>query len=266
MKYFDQGYQKFYSKSLKNKISEINTLLINTLGIDSQDVFPSKLIQNALLKMFEDKDLYLGFLKAFANSPLVQSIAYEKSIMNFAKKAGIGIPTLVTNPILHVVAKNLIINERKVFTPPHQDVISTKGSIDQIVFWVPLHEIEDSNYGIEAYPNTHKLGILPFDENEFGHTVKPELLIGQESQYLKLKVGEAVAFSQYLIHKTHKNGNFRMALSFRFNNIDNKIWQSRKFFVPFDRISNLSTYSDSRHEPEKYTETYFDMKSKNDKM
>jgi len=204
-----------------------------------------------------DKDEYTGLLKAFANSPLVQSFACLPGIVSLAKSLGVREPTLVTPPILHVVKSDLILNREKVFTPAHQDVVSTKGSVGQIVFWIPLHSIERENYGIEAWPGSHLNGQLDVDHSEFGHTVAADKVPKLNPEYLTLAKGEVVAFSQYLIHRTFTNGTFRLAVSFRFNDALDSDWSTRKYFCAFDRVPNTIQYPDSRQVAPKNSQDYF---------
>jgi ectoine hydroxylase-related dioxygenase (phytanoyl-CoA dioxygenase family) len=175
-------------------------------------------------------------------------------------KCGIVNPTLVTPPILHVVARDLVSNEAKVFTPPHQDVISTKGSVGQLVIWIPLHDIEENNFGINAISGSHKLGALDIDASEFGHMVKPALIDGMSSSYITLKKGDSIIFSQYLVHHTHTIGKFRMALSFRFNDISDSQWKKRKYYVPFERVPIKDEFDDSRDQAPVNVTDYFNQR------
>jgi hypothetical protein len=261
LSYFENGYEVFHSKEILNKINDINGLLGELLGLDSSSEDFFHRVHEELQEKFIDIDSYTGFLKALTNSPLVQSITNSSDLLNWVANCGVKRPTLVTPPILHVVSESLIINREKVFTPPHQDVISTKGSISQVVIWIPLHDVHPNNFGIKAFSGTHKLGTLATDPSPFGHTVKPEYYSGMDSTYLTLEKGDSVIFSQYLIHKTHPVGEFRMALSFRFNDIEDDAWRQRKYFVPFERVPITASYDDDRDQAPVETKRFFDKQS-----
>jgi hypothetical protein len=205
----------------------------------------------------EDKESYVGLLKAFANSPTVQNFASLPGVIALARELGVNEPSLVTPPILHVVKDELILNREKVFTPAHQDVVSTRGSIGQLVFWIPLHSIENSNYGIEAWPGSHILGELPSTTSGFGHTVSKAFIPDGNPAYLEMNVGQVVAFSQYLVHQTHTEGKFRLAVSFRFNDALDTEWAKRKYFCAFDRTTNVNEYNDARERAPKQSKDYF---------
>jgi hypothetical protein len=255
--YFEDGYTVKQLPSVAVKLKEINSLLGNLLGVDSESKELLDEVHSRLVEKFANRDNYFGFLKAFTNSPIVQSISADQELISLVKECGVKNPSLVTPPILHVVAKDLIIDESKVFTPPHQDVISTKGSIGQVVVWIPLHDVPVDGYGISAIPGSHKLGKLKTDSAGFGHTVKPSLIEGLPSKYLELSFGDTVIFSQYLVHHTHTIGNFRMALSFRFNDISDTDWAKRNYFVSFERVPVTSQFEDLRHEAPTVSIDYF---------
>ena len=257
MNYYENGFEIFHSTEILGKINQINQHLGEILGLDSatEDFFER--VHEKLKIKFLDNDSYIGFLKAFTNTPLVQSISHSSDLLNWVTKCGIKAPTLVTPPILHVVSESLVINRDKVFTPPHQDVISTKGSIGQVVLWIPLHKVAQDNFGINAFSGSHKMGILDTDPSPFGHTVKPEIYKELKSSYLSLEKGDSVIFSQYLIHQTHPIGEFRMALSFRFNDIQDEAWRMRKYFVPFERVPNPTKYDDNRDQSPSDVKAFF---------
>lgn len=257
MKYSKDGFTILQSNQISEKVKEINNLLCELLSIEyNKDSF----LEDVHLKfkeMFTDRELYFGFLKSFTNHPITQEISACRDLLAAVKNCGVNSPTLVTPPILHVVSNDLIVNRAKVFTPPHQDVVSTRGSVGQVVVWIPLHEVNEDNFGISALPGSHKMGILDTDPSDFGHTVKSELIKDSEFKYIKLEAGDSVIFSQYLIHHTHQIGKFRMALSFRFNDMNDGDWKNRKFFVPFERVAIKDNFDDSRELPPQDPSKYF---------
>lgn len=205
----------------------------------------------------QSSETYTGLLKAFANSPVVQSFATLPGVVSLARDLGVNEPSLVTPPLLHVVKDELILNREKVFTPAHQDVVSTKGSVGQLVLWIPLHAIQNDNFGIEAWPGSHLMGELPSEESGFGHTVSKDFIPKESPSYLSMDVGQVVAFSQYLVHQTSTSGDFRLAVSFRFNDALDTDWMSRKFFSAFDRVPNTRTYEDNREKAPQESSEYF---------
>jgi hypothetical protein len=256
-----QGFALESTQDVGNMADEAIDLLLKLTGDKTINSEKPKLevLENLLTAVFErDKEEYVGLLKGFANTPLIQSFATATCIREFAKKCGVFEPTLVTSPILHVVSEKLIINRDKVFTPPHQDVISTKGSVGQIVVWIPLHRIDSDNFGIRVNPGSHLLGTLPTAESSFGHTVDQNYLpeLGPEV-YLNMQKGDVCMFSQYLVHRTHEIGKFRIAISFRLNDLSDEDWRNRKYYVPFGRSTDDVKYVDERENSPTDSSSYF---------
>jgi hypothetical protein len=252
----DQGYK------VENYLSiiELNNNAISNLCklLQIPESSSREQIKNELHELFKENiDRYTGLLKAFANTPDIIRYASTPDVIDLVKKCGVQNPSLVTPPILHVVSEGLILNRAKVFTPPHQDVVSTKGSVGQVVVWIPLHAIQPDNYGISAWKGSHRKGQLESSYSEFGHTVAPGLVPKEPSTYISMENGDVCVFSQYLIHETCTVGNFRMAVSFRFNDASDPAWADRKYFVPFTRTEDNFNYEDMRQIAPKSGDHYF---------
>ena len=252
----EQGYKVENSDSIielnRNAISNLCELLkISRMSTQAG-------IENALFELFnKNVDRYIGLLKAFANTPDIIKYSNNSDVIELVKKCGVANPSLVTPPILHVVSEKLILNRAKVFTPPHQDVVSTKGSVGQVVVWIPLHAIAPENYGICAWKGSHRNGLLESSYSEFGHTVAPNLVPVEPPTYITMENGDICVFSQYLIHETCTVGNFRMAVSFRFNDASDSSWAERNYFVPFTRSEDKTSYEDLREVAPKKVNHYF---------
>jgi hypothetical protein len=270
-KFFSDGFAVEHSIEFEELVDKAIDLLLDVTSYHSNNSNNSnnsnklELLENSLAEVFErDAEEYVGLLKGFANTPLVQSFATSKFVCDFVKRCGVYEPALVTNPILHVVSKRLIINREKVFTPSHQDVISTKGSVGQVVVWIPLHAIESDNYGILVNPKSHLLGILPVSYSGFGHTVMDNQLSALSPEtYVEMNKGDVCMFSQYLVHRTHDVGKFRIAVSFRLNDLSDPDWRRRKFYVPFGRSVDDLDYPDKRDKPPSDPKAFFSRNASN---
>ena len=255
--FIDSGYKVENSPLISQANTQSISALCQLLQVPSESNLSA--IEKALINLFsKNHERYTGLLKAFANTPEIIQYATNSAVLDLVRECGVNMPSLVTPPILHVVSEKLILNRAKVFTPPHQDVVSTKGSVGQVVVWIPLHEIKLNNYGICAWGGSHKKGQLETTYSEFGHTVAPSLVPLHEPTYISMNEGDICVFSQYLIHETCTTGNFRMAVSFRFNDATDTSWSERNYFVPFTRAEDKKVYEDSRQIPPQTVSHYFD--------
>ena len=108
--YFEDGFIKFSSDSLRVHLDNINQLLGRVLGISKNDSTFFSEVHLKLIEIYKDKDLYFGLLKSYTNSPIVQSLANNSDLIKFVKNCGIQEPYLVTPPFLHIVSDNLILD------------------------------------------------------------------------------------------------------------------------------------------------------------
>jgi len=121
-------------------------------------------------------------------------------------------------------------------SPPHQDWRSMQGSLDSVVIWVPLTDIDFDGHPVEFAPGSHKLGLLetqphPATPEVIDHRIKDEHFTPAFA-----KVGDAVVFSSFTVHRSREKGDdtrLRMAVSFRYNNIMEHTFIERGYPNPY---------------------------------
>jgi phytanoyl-CoA hydroxylase len=248
----DTGYTIANSPRLMDAANEILWGLSRSLGL--MDYSQSPQLSNKLLAALQqtyesDRDQYFGLLRAVALMPSSLALPHTSEIIEAAISLGIEVPALVTPPILHIVAPSLMATQEKVITPWHQDMWSTRGSSNQVVVWIPLHDVDQDNYPLEVLPQSHLAGLRPTHTTEFGLAVEATKEEEIASKAVELKKGECCVFSSYLVHRTSQIGVFRMAVSFRLNDLLSHEWAHRKFFNPFTRHIDSTDYRDGRQLP-----------------
>jgi hypothetical protein len=72
-----------------------------------------------------------------------------------------------------------------------------------------------------------------------------------------MKPNDLLAFSMYLVHRTLKQGKFRMAISFRFNDMADHEFAKRYYYSPFIRMVDEKEYNDNREWPPQESKNYF---------
>jgi ectoine hydroxylase-related dioxygenase (phytanoyl-CoA dioxygenase family) len=106
-----------------------------------------------------------------------------------------------------------------------------ESSMDSIVLWVPLVDVNYDNGAIIIYPKSHKSGVLPFNANggfaevEYeGEFIQPELF-----------VGDIVIFSTLLVHKSGDiiNDTIRWSCHYRYTNMLDNDYIKRGFPNPY---------------------------------
>ena len=119
-------------------------------------------------------------------------------------------------------------------TPPHQDWRSMQGSLDSVVIWVALQDIEDGFGNIELIPCSHTSGLMKTEKDDWFRSISISNLKKKFISF-DIKKGDAIVFSTFLIHQTGINNknDIRWSLQFRFNNLDEKSFIKRGYPDPY---------------------------------
>jgi hypothetical protein len=247
--YKTSGY-KVYENSLKKWAENFLVTLLQTCDLSISDDHKKNIsvLEKYLIKTFNSNSAnYLTLMTTLANLPLLHSLPNQEQLKSVYKDCGIKNPILQTSPLIHIVSKALVLENAKVFTPWHQDAVSTAGSENMGVIWIPITDVDESNYSVEVIPESHSTGILRTKDSAFGHEIDEDFEL--KGQIVKASFGSILTFSQYLIHRTIKNGHFRIALSFRVNDFSSSDWKMRHYYNPFVRTRDKKDYEDQRHKP-----------------
>lgn len=164
---------------------------------EHEDVFKNcgKLIQTGLIHLY---------------SLLVNYKIYGKLI-----KLGIKHPCGCTRPVLFFNHPKLAKSKEYYMTPKHQDWPSMESSMNSLVVWVPLVDVNKENGSIILYPGSHKKGVLPFKSVGGFGTVEYE----GESIQPEMEIGDIAIFSTLLVHESGPilNDTIRWSAHFRYN-------------------------------------------------
>ena len=132
--------------------------------------------------------------------------------------------------------------------PAHQDWASMQGSINSVVIWIPLIDIDQDLGALQYVPGSHKEGLLSKNlVNSFGFVDKytDEDFISQD-----FKIGGIFVFSSFLVHRSGNNitDNIRWSCHFRYNDLQDVNFKNRGFphayiYKPIDHYldTNLNT-------------------------
>lgn len=149
------------------------------------------------------------------------------------KDFGFRFPNISTRPVLYFNSRFLATEEVYWRVFPHQDWRSMQGSLDSIVVWVPLVDVDASLGPLEVVPGSHKLGLLTTEVvNSFGKVDQ-----FTDDQFISVKVtrGDALFFSTFLVHRSGVNTteSIRWSCHFRYNNLAEKTFIERGYPHPY---------------------------------
>ncbi|TKT72900.1 phytanoyl-CoA dioxygenase family protein [Afipia massiliensis] len=128
----------------------------------------------------------------------------------------------------------------------HQDFPSVQGSLDGVVVWFPLVNVDRSNFPLEVIPQSHRLGLLPtIKHGESTWEVNPDAYNQEEFVPIEVDVGDVIFMSVFTIHRSSINGapgRFRLAMSTRFDNGDEPTFVDRVYPTAYTRSVQREQY------------------------
>lgn len=146
---------------------------------------------------------------------------------------GLSFPNLCTRPVLFFNHPDLAKSEHYYKTPPHQDWLSMQASLDSVVVWLPLVDVNVNNGTLKIWPGSHLLG--PLEYETVGGFAKVSGLKEDEFIQPELEVGDIVLFSSLLVHESGDilNDTIRWSCHFRYTNMDSEEFIDRGFPNPY---------------------------------
>lgn len=161
---------------------------------------------------------------------LYQLSSDEKLILQI-KELGISFPNMCTRPVLFFNHPKLAKEEVYYKTPKHQDWSSMEASMNSVVVWIPLIDVNKENGSIIIYPNSHKHGVLPFTTE--GGFAKVEY----EGEYIQpeMNIGDIAIFSTLLVHKSGDilDNSIRWSCHFRYTDMLEQNFIDRGYPNPY---------------------------------
>ena len=227
--YAENGF--YIAKNLINKdlIKDVNNNLKN--HFDNQLLFLKKNVPDNIfdsMKTLHQVDLerYKKTTASLWRKLRLYDLLHHENIQNFIKEV-FGWEDIVIpgGQVVHIQAKSLKIPNGYFGLVAHQDFPSVQGSLDGLVVWIPLVDIDKNRYPLEVIPKSHKNGILPsFENNNSSWEVKPECF--QENDFIPVvcEEGDVIFMSNFTVHRSSQNGDdrLRLACSTRYDNAAEK--------------------------------------------
>jgi phytanoyl-CoA hydroxylase len=142
-------------------------------------------------------------------------------------------PNISTRPVLYFNSPFLAKEEVYWRVFPHQDWRSMQGSLDSVVLWVPLADIDVELGALEVVPGSHRLGLLTTEVvSSFG---KVDRFNDADFVPIEVAQGDVLFFSSFLVHRSGTNisNSIRWSCHFRFNNLAEKTFVERGYPHPY---------------------------------
>jgi len=219
-------FTKEYINSIRKKSEEVFEIQFNRFNYNGD-------FKENMIKLFnEHEDIFINCGKIIQTGLIeLYKLPIEDKVISLIKSLGLSFPNMCTRPVLFFNHPKLAKEEYYYKTPPHQDWTSMESSLDSLVLWVPLVDVNKENGSILIWPKSHKNGALPY--NSIGGFASVEV----KGEYLQpeLEVGDIVVFSTFLIHSSGeiKNNTIRWSCHFRYTNMLDDDFIKRGFPNPY---------------------------------
>lgn len=213
--------------NLKNNFdNQLKLLDINTNNTD--DIYKSmKLLHHA------DIEIYKKTAGTLWRKMSTYNLTHHSNIQNFVKNnfgwSDIAIPG---GQVVHVQAECLKIPNGYFGIIAHQDFPSVQGSLDGLVIWIPLVDIDINRYPLEVIPGSHKNGILPSSKNNNSTwEIKSEYYNEADFIPVECEIGDVIFMNYFTVHRSSQNGDhrLRLACSTRYDNPNEKTFIERAY-------------------------------------
>ena len=246
---------EFYAKNgyilLKNffQMYEVETILRDAKNIFFRQFVEKQYINAKVLEEISDsafdKFLYQLFeedLVCISNCGKqaqhlisLHALSLHKKIIELLHHIGLTSPVISTRPVLYFNHRKL--SRQKIYykVDAHQDWRSMQGSLNSVVIWLPLVDINKELGALEILPGSHLQGLrTDHIDNGFGMVVLSE---NEKSKLMSVEVqkGDALLFSSFLIHQSGENitNSPRWSCHFRYNDLDESSFITRKYSHPY---------------------------------
>ncbi|MBA45868.1 MAG: phytanoyl-CoA dioxygenase [Euryarchaeota archaeon] len=193
---------------------------------------------------YNDYEAFLGSIRICQNLISLINLSIDKKILSILKTLGLNKPVQSTPPMLMMNSSKLSRKESHYKTPPHQDWRSIQGSIDSVVVWIPLVDVNKEMGSLQIVPFSHKNGLRRTVKDEWFRKIKHP---PTDDHFINVEMneGDALFFSTFLIHKSGNiyTDKIRWSAQFRYNNLEDKTFIKNKYPNPYqikinDKIIN----------------------------
>ncbi|MGZ5435070.1 MAG: phytanoyl-CoA dioxygenase family protein [Pyrinomonadaceae bacterium] len=161
-------------------------------------------------------------------------LSLDERIVTALKGIEIDFPNISTRPTLYF--NHPCLAEKEVYwrLDLHQDWRSMQGSLDAVVVWVPLVDIDRQLGALEILPGSHKRGLVKAEMIDgYGHFQESVDISGMKC--MEVKRGDALLFSAFIVHRsgTNSTNSIRWSCHFRYNNLYERTFIERGYPHPY---------------------------------
>jgi len=226
-------------KRIQDEAKAVFAAQMRRHGIDPGPDATEEQFADAMFRLFEtDLAAFSNCGKQAQHLISLHRLSLDERIVAVLAELGLDFPNVSTRPVLYFNHPKLAKKEVYWRLSLHQDWRSMQGSLDSVVVWLPLVDIDASVGALEIIPGSHKGGLREADlEDGYGHISRAEMERIDEKALVSVEVerGDALFFSTFLLHQSGTNVSDRLRWSchFRYNNLAEASFVERGYPHPY---------------------------------
>jgi phytanoyl-CoA hydroxylase len=187
-------------------------------------------LTSALYTYFRDHTAeFVSCGKQIQHLVALHRLSLSDDVLAVVSQLGLDDPNISVRPVMFFNNPRLAKEEFYWKTPPHQDWRSMQGSLDSVVVWIALVDVDISLGALEVVPGSHRRGLLA-DRlvDGFGQT---DEFSDEDFTAIEMRQGDALFFSSLLVHRsgTNETGAIRWSAQFRYNNLAETTFVARGY-------------------------------------
>ena len=230
--------------------SILDRSLLEDIKLEVQNIFVKAFLKNnilfdlkdensfnmAIYKLFEISfNDFLGCAKAAQHILNMSNFASSSIIKEILNKLGLEHPLICVKPIIFFNSRHLAKEEAHFKTPAHQDWRSMQGSLNSIVLWIPLIDINSELGPVEFIKKSHLNELKKTKNGNLFQNIKIDKNLEKKFVSIPVEKGDLVIFSSFTIHRSGNNisEGIRWSMHFRYNDLNENSFIERGFPHPY---------------------------------
>jgi phytanoyl-CoA hydroxylase len=223
-----------YVTAVKSEAQAVFARQLRRLGLLDGGDFSEPMFMSAMRAYFAtDLEGFINCGRTCQRLLTLNRLGLDELLLEGVRALGISSPTICTQPVIYFNSRYLAKTEVYYKYPPHQDWRSMQGSLNAMVVWIPLVDVDLALGALEVIPGSHLWGLVDSQEDDWYRSI-PNL---QDDAFRSVEVeaGDALFFSSFLVHRSGNNTteDIRWSCHFRYNDLDEPSYAERKFVTPY---------------------------------
>lgn len=195
-----------------------------------------------MAKLFAaDANAYLAAARHLNKLLSVQDLLFHESVRTYFKRFGLPLLSVPTSPVVSIMGEKLKIPGGYHGLAPHQDWPSMQGSLDALVIWTPLMDVDDVNFPLQVIPQSHLRGMWEGSNTTAAREIDPQLYDDDDFVSVIVERGDVVLMSAFTVHRTgvtydgQECSGLRIACNTRVENSAENTFVKRQFPCAYRR-------------------------------